>query len=80
MLDMGFEPEVRAILSQTASGLSPLLSSFQGMCMCMSTFASHVFFSFHPFLSGWTYPQSLLHVPSCSIVFNTLFSTLVLIS
>jgi hypothetical protein len=26
MLDMGFEPEVRAILSQTSSGLYPLLS------------------------------------------------------
>ncbi|ONM06063.1 DEAD-box ATP-dependent RNA helicase 53 [Zea mays] len=26
MLDLGFEPEVRAILSQTSSGLYPLLS------------------------------------------------------
>jgi hypothetical protein len=26
MLDMGFEPEVRAILSQTSSGLYPILS------------------------------------------------------
>ncbi|ONM52924.1 DEAD-box ATP-dependent RNA helicase 5 [Zea mays] len=38
MLDLGFEPEVRAILSQTSSGLYPLLS-LPSTSACVSVFA-----------------------------------------